>query len=77
MAFGSIETSSVNFGGRFPSVTNTDGPGSHRGKSQAGANHPADRSTASITDEIHVRDVGLSHQIDSILCLRVGGRAGS
>jgi hypothetical protein len=25
-------------------------------------NHPADRSTASTTDEIHVRDVGLSHK---------------
>ena len=62
------------FRGRFPPVTNTNEAGSAGESSRPDLNHPADRSTASITDEIHVRDVGLSHKsIRSTIIQEDGG----
>ena len=69
-AFGSIETSSVNSCGRFPNRSRTRTKPAQAGESsQAGANHPAGRARHPFTNEIHVRDVGLSHQIVSIAAL--------
>ncbi len=59
---GHTATLSVNSGGRFPSVTNNGRTRLAGESSRPDLNHPADRSTASTTDEIHVRGAGLSHK---------------